>query len=360
MKKFKHLHTFLDRHNKRRTYVRIGGRGKSIAIQADQSDDVGFAREYAAALEKLGGVRAVRGSRPGSWDALYAAYKSWPEWKDLKATTQTNKRSVTERVLEMEINGVRFGELPSEQTTKRDIVKLRDAIDAPTLANAAVSELSTLSKAAITRGLMSHNPAALGELGVKKRKSNRGNNYVWTADDYQRFVKKYPLGTMEYLALVLLWSTGVRASDAYRLGPQHEKNGYLVFTEHKDSDSKYRAAKHREIEILPSLRAAIDASPSGQLAYIVGKMGKPLSGPSYFSRWFRNKAREAGLPPGASPHGVRRAAATGAAEHGASEHAIMALFGWKTTEQANRYTRTVRDKKLAAETISVLEKRREA
>ena len=359
MKKFKHLHTFLDRHNKRRTYVRIGGRGKSISIQTDPSDDVGFAREYAAALEKLGGVRAVRGSRPGSWDALYAAYKSWPEWKDLKTATQMNKRKVTERVLEMEINGVRFGELPAEQTTKQDVVKLRDAIEAPTVANAAVSELSTLSKAAITRGYMTHNPAALGELGVKKRKSTAGNNYVWTADDYQRFVKKFPLGTMEYLALVLLWSTGVRASDAYRLGPQHEKNGYLVFTEHKDSDSKYRAAKNREIEILPSLRAAIDACPSGHMAYIVTKMGKPFSTPNNFGIWFRKKAKAAGLPPGAATHGVRRAAATGAAEHGASEHAIMALFGWKTTQQANRYTRTVRDKKLAAETISILEKRRE-
>jgi len=360
MKKLKHLHTFLDRHGKRRTYVRLAGKGKSIAIQADPSDDVGFAREYAAALEKLGGVRVVRGSRPGSWDALYALYKTTPDFKDLKATSKKKKCLHLERVLDMEINGVRFGELPSEQTTKQDVVKLRDAIEAPTVANAAVSVLSTLAKAAITRGYMTHNPAALGELGVRKRKSTRGNNYVWTADDYQKFVEKYPLGTMEYLALMLLWSTGVRASDAYRLGPQHEKNGYLVFTEHKDSDSKYRAAKHREIEILPSLRAAIDACSSGHMAYIVGKRGKPFSGPSYFSAWLRKKAKAAGLPPGAATHGVRRAAATGAAEHGASEHAIMALFGWKTTEQANRYTRTVRDKKLAAETISILEKRRES
>ena len=91
MKKFKHLHTFLDRHGKRRTYVRLAGKGKSIAIQTDPSDDVAFAREYATALEKLGGVRAVRGSRPGSWDALYALYKTTPDFKDLKATSKKKK-----------------------------------------------------------------------------------------------------------------------------------------------------------------------------------------------------------------------------------------------------------------------------
>ena len=42
---------------------------------------------------------------------------------------------------------------------------------------------------------------------------------------------------------------------------------------------------------------------------------------------------------GKSAHGLRKAAATRAAENGATVHQLMAIFGWTNVEQAELYTR---------------------
>lgn len=63
--------------------------------------------------------------------------------------------------------------------------------------------------------------------------------------------------------------------------------------------------------------------------------------------------KEAGLP-GLNAHGVRKAAATRAAERGASGHALRAMFGWLDTKQAELYTRDAERKRLARENAHLL------
>jgi integrase len=91
------------------------------------------------------------------------------------------------------------------------------------------------------------------------------------------------------------------------------------------------------IPILPQLQTAIDATPPGQLTFIVTHFGKPFT-----ANGFGNKMREwcdqAGLPH-CSSHGLRKAGATIAAENGATAHQLMAIFGWNTVKQAELYTR---------------------
>jgi hypothetical protein len=48
-----------------------------------------------------------------------------------------------------------------------------------------------------------------------------------------------------------------------------------------------------------------------------------------------------------SAHGLRKAAATVAAENGATAHELMAIFGWLSLKEAERYTRGAERKKLA-------------
>jgi hypothetical protein len=63
--------------------------------------------------------------------------------------------------------------------------------------------------------------------------------------------------------------------------------------------------------------------------------------------------RQASLPDKNS-HGVRKAAATRAAERGASAHALMAMFGWLSLPQAELYTREAERKRLARENVHLL------
>lgn len=143
--------------------------------------------------------------------------------------------------------------------------------------------------------------------------------------------------------------TGARRSDVVRLGRQMERDGVLAFTEAK---GRVHAVKQRMLPILPELRAALDATPSGHLTYLVTEFGKPFT-PAGFGNWFRRRCNEAGLPH-CSAHGLRKAGATIAANNGATEHQLMAIFGWQSPKQAARYTEAANRAKLAADAMHLL------
>jgi hypothetical protein len=51
---------------------------------------------------------------------------------------------------------------------------------------------------------------------------------------------------------------------------------------------------------------------------------------------------------------MRKAAATRAAERGATAHQLMAIFGWRTIKQAEVYTRAAERKRLAGTAMHLL------
>ena len=65
-----------------------------------------------------------------------------------------------------------------------------------------------------------------------------------------------------------------------------------------------------------------------------------------FGNKFREWCNEAGLPH-CSAHGLRNAGATIAADAGATEHQLMAIYGWELPRQAAVYTRKANRKRLA-------------
>src|SRR6516164_8939552 len=81
------------------------------------------------------------------------------------------------------------------------------------------------------------------------------------------------------------------------------------------------------IPILPILQRTLDAGPTGELAFVCGKNGKPLKKES-FGNAFKDACRAAGLF-NRSAHGCRKIAATRAAEAGATVAELNAIFGWK-------------------------------
>ncbi len=72
-----------------------------------------------------------------------------------------------------------------------------------------------------------------------------------------------------------------------------------------------------------------------------------------FSNWFSEACERAGLPK-CSAHGLRKAGATIAAENGATEMELMAIFGWSSPQQAAVYTRKANRVRLADRAIHLL------
>ncbi|MBS0251343.1 MAG: tyrosine-type recombinase/integrase, partial [Proteobacteria bacterium] len=102
-----------------------------------------------------------------------------------------------------------------------------------------------------------------------------------------------------------------------------------------------------DIPILQPLQAAIDATGgASRLVFLVTSHGKPFS-IAGFGNWFHDRCVEAELPH-CSAHGLRKAGSTRAAEAGATAHQLMAMFGWRSLAEAERYTRAAERKRMAA------------
>lgn len=102
------------------------------------------------------------------------------------------------------------------------------------------------------------------------------------------------------------------------------------------------------------LQEIIDASPTGDLTFLVTEYGQAFTAAGFGNR-MRQWCDEAGLPE-CTAHGLRKAGAAIAAENGATPHELMAIFGWLTLKEAERYTRAAEQKKIAARAMSMLQR----
>jgi integrase len=150
---------------------------------------------------------------------------------------------------------------------------------------------------------------------------------------------------------VLLF-TGLRRGDAVMLGRQHVRNGVATLRTEK-SQGEITVS----LPILPILQRTLDAGPIGELAFICGERGKPLTKES-FGNLFKEACVKAGLP-NRSAHGCRKIGATRAAEEAATVAQLNAIFGWKGTAMASLYTQAADRKRLAMEAMALIAGRNE-
>jgi integrase len=108
----------------------------------------------------------------------------------------------------------------------------------------------------------------------------------------------------------------------------------------------------------PALAASINACPSSGLA-IIAKDDGAHYGKEGLGNAFREAVVAAGIPvskkgseKGYSAHGLRKASATIAAESGATESELNAMFGWSGYQMAQLYTKKADRKKLAARAMA--------
>lgn len=263
---------------------------------------------------------------------LCIQYFKTADFKRLDPRTQRVRRAILERFCQNENDG----EKPYALLLPRHIRKRRDAkVDKPESANGMLKALRQLFKYAVENDLMAHNPAK----EVSYFSSASQGFHSWTLEEIRKFEKTHPVGTMARLTLALALYTGQRRSDIVLFGPKHVRNGWLVFTQHKNRN---RSPIDMEIPIVPELRRIIEATPCGAETFLVTAYGKPFTANGFGSK-VRAWCDEAVLP-NCSIHGLRKAAAARLAELGRSEHEIMAITGHKTSKEVIRYTRAASQK----------------
>jgi integrase len=182
---------------------------------------------------------------------------------------------------------------------------------------------------------------------VKNPKRKKGPGFkMWTEDEMAAYDRRWPLGTKERVWRDVIAYTGLRRGDVVRIGRQHVRNGVATLKTEK-GDFTVTVT----LPILPTLAATLEAGPCGDLTFVVGERGHPLTKES-FGNAFKKACRAAGVP--GSAHGIRKIAATRAAENGATVAELEAIFGWHGGAMAAHYTREANRARLAKEAMHKL------
>jgi integrase len=147
---------------------------------------------------------------------------------------------------------------------------------------------------AIDVGMVKADPTA----GVKNLSRKSAGFIPWTEEHVEAYERRWPIGTRQRVWLDVLLYTGLRRGDAVRFGRQHIRDGIGTIKTEKSGFTLTVT-----LPILPVLAETLAAGPCGDLTFIAGERGQPLTKES-FGNLFRAACREAGVP--GSAHGVRK------------------------------------------------------
>jgi integrase len=331
-----HLHRQTNRHGKPVWYVRIG-KGPRIRIRAKFGSPE-FEAEYQAAMASLPKRHATsKKVSTASLAWLIERYRETTAWANLSAATRRQRENIFKHVLAASGHET----FASVTTASIDAGRERRK-DTPAQARNFLDAMRGLFRWAAKAQLLKSDPTG----GIDNpARPNTGGFAVWSEDDVTAYERRWPIGTRQRVWLDVLIYTGLRRGDAVRFGKQHIRDGVGTITTEKTNTVV-------TLPILPALAATIDAGPCGDLTYIAGESGRPLTKES-FGNLFRKACLEAGLKD-RSAHGLRKAAATRAANAGATVAQLEAIFGWNGGTMASLYTRAADRRRLSMGAMRLL------
>ena len=350
--KYQYVYEDVDRHGNVRLYFWRGKAHRKVRIR-EKMNTPAFHAAYQAALaaSQTSEEHAPDQVKPLSYRWLCLQFFASTDFKQLDEKTQRTRRLILEHTWEEPIapgSEETFANFPVSRMTGKAVRVLRDRkAKFPGAANMRVKAVRRVFKWALENeiGNLTTNPTR--EVAYLKHATT--GHHTWTVEEVEQYEKRHPVGSKARLALALLLYTGTRRSDAVLLGRQHTRSGWLKFTAQKN---RRRNPVTIEVPIFPALQSIIDASVTGDLTYMMTEYGQPFTAAG-FGGWFRERCDEAGLRH-CSAHGLRKAGASIAAENGASPHQLMAIFGWLSLKEAERYTQAARRKGMARDGMGFL------
>ena len=332
-----HLQREKTRHGTATWYVRVR-KGPRIRLKAAYGTPE-FDAEYRAAVEGSTSPAATTAAGNKSLAWLIARYRETSAWADRSPATRRQRENIFKHVIGS------AGAQPYAAITAAHLAAGRDRRAAtPAQARNFLDAMRGLFRWAFEAGFRKDDPT----LAVKNPKKKKGPGFPkWTEEDAEAYERRWPIGTRQRVWFDVLCYTGGRRGDAVKIGKQHVRDGVATFRTEKSGETVTVT-----IPILPVLARTLEAGPVGDLAFIVGAMGHPLTKET-FGNDFSKAARAAGVRK--SAHGVRKIAATRAANAGATVAELNAIFGWTGSAMASLYTQEADRRRLALHSMHKLE-----
>jgi integrase len=337
MKRPKFTHVYKDRHGKPRIYFNRPGQPKTPLPGPLFSEAffIAYHKALAGVAEPTEGAGASKTVK-GSINDLIARYYVSAGFTSKAAATQRNYRSVLDPFRE------KHGDKPVAliKTMHIDAILGEVAARSTSSAHNLRKRLFLLFKLAVKWEFRDDNPMLLVDRVQHKSKGYE----TWTEADITKFRAKWKDGTPQRIAFEILLYTGLRRSDAVRLGPQHIQGDHIVITARK-------TGADLSIPIHAEFRAVLDTIPHKHLVFIATERGAARS-EFAFTNWIIEAATKAGLPAHRSPHGLRKAACVRLADAGCDVFEIMAITGHTDMKEVQTYVAAANKKKQAASAIT--------
>jgi integrase len=282
----------------------------------------------------------------GSFAALIIAYRSGPEWRQLKPKTQKDYLRYLEVIRET------WGTLAVAKLERRHVLALRDKYSAnPRTANYIVQVLRLLLTWAVDRGLRKDNPA----LRPKLLKTGEGHR-PWEEEEIAAMRQRWAIGTWERTAFELLLNTGQRGGDVAPMVRAQIKGGEISVAQEKTGARVW-------VPVSAELKEALDAwlPKLDGLVLLPGarkrSAGRPLTIDAFRHR-MADAYAEADLPDDCTTHGLRYTAATVLHELGCDWETIASITGHETVAMVRKYIEKRRRARLAIDSLNRARKRR--
>jgi integrase len=319
-----------NRHGRVVLYFRRG-KGKRTRLPDDTQSDA-FRDAYEAALSGKQ-ERAAYSARVPSDTLQWLAerYMESGRWANLSPATRKQQSLLFQ-------DAIRRGNNPAYKgITRKTMMRAMDArASTPALANNFLKAMRGLFKWAVRNDYIDTDPSA----DVEGFRYKTDGFKVWDLADVEAFCTKWPVGTKPRLAFELYLVSGLRRSDVHRAGPQHLKGDILGIRAFKPPHHMIT------VKVPQFLLDTIALTETGDMVFVTKENGDPFLSKESFGNWFGARCREAGLEKGKAAHGIRKFAATVAANAGDTTHELMSHFGWSNPQQAEVYTRGADRKRL--------------
>lgn len=281
-------------------------------------------------------------AKPGTLDALAISYYASEHYTSLAASTALDYRRLIDALRE------KHGGDPLNRLNEKAVRHLLSGKERFAY-NHLLRTLRHLIRHAIDDlKWMTTDPT----IAIKRSRSKTVGYPTWSEDQIAAYEATHAAGSRARLALYLLLYTGQRRSDVVRMGRQH-----LTDIQREDASRipavwvrQVKTGTELKIPLHPTLAEELVRIPSGQMLFIqTDERGrtKGFTSGGFYNR-FIEWAREAGIPPGLAPHGLRKACCRRMAEAGATTHQIAAVTGHKNLKEIETYTRAAEQARMAA------------
>jgi integrase len=287
--------------------------------------------------EGAGAAKTIKGSVS---DLIVRFYQS-AGFTTTAPATQRNYKSVLEPFRK------EHGDLPVAlvETIHVDAILGTLAARSTSAAKNLRKRLLLVFRLAMKWGFRTDNPVTLAD----RVKHNTKGYETWEEDDIDKFRAHWKIGTTQRLAFEILLNTGLRVSDAVRLGPQHLRDGFHTILTQKTKQQV-------SIPLHPDLRPVLDAITDKHLTYLATRQGKSRSSKA-FTNYVIDAAKDAHLPPHRSAHGLRKAICVRLAEVGCDAFQIAAITGHQNLAEVQTYVAAANKKKQAQAGMDKLSKK---